>query len=86
MLWMQEKESNQAAMHIYQLDVTSPSSTDPIYYCTIIEIHSPQYLTVEYLRAIYSDQFFSFSERTEEIDALLQRVTTLIESFPRPSF
>ena len=86
MLWMQEKESNQAAMHIYQLDVTSPSSTDPIYYCTIIEIHSPQYLTVEYLRAIYSDQFFSFSKRTEEIDALLQRVTTLIESFPRPSF
>lgn len=39
-------EENSAAVHIYQLAVSHPETSESIMYCTITEVHSPQYLTL----------------------------------------
>ncbi len=41
-----ETEENSAAVHIYQLMVSHPKTAETVMYCTITEVHSPQYLTV----------------------------------------
>lgn len=82
MEWMDEKESDEAALHMYRLDVSHPDVPETLSYCTIIEIHSPQYLTSEYVRALYSDQYETHQERTELIDDILSRCSHLIEHFP----
>ncbi|MFJ1268630.1 hypothetical protein ACD661_08705 [Legionella lytica] len=40
-----DTEENKAAVHIYQLMVSHPETAETVMYCTITEVHSPQYLT-----------------------------------------
>lgn len=84
MAWMDEPNVAQAALHIYRLDVSGNGISDPIPYCTIIEVHSPQYLSVEWLKALYPDQFQAFSVQSKEAAALACRLTALLQSFPFP--
>lgn len=82
MEWMDEAESNEAAIHIYELEVTRYDSSVSIPYCTIIEIHNPQYLTTEYLEALYDDQFNQYHQKNDSIDSLISRCYQLMEIFP----
>lgn len=75
--WMQEEQLKEAAIHIYRLEVYQDNQT-PIPYCTILEIHSPQYLTVEWLQALYVEQWDIFTEETEEVSILLDRLSRWI--------
>ncbi|MCB1074799.1 MAG: hypothetical protein KDK59_04615 [Simkania sp.] len=84
MQWMDETDSNEAAVHIYQLETSRHGSSVSTPYCTIIEIHNPQYLTSEYLEAIYSDQFDQYHEKNDSIDSLISRCCELMEIFPAP--
>lgn len=85
MQWMNEAESNEAAVHMYQLEVSRDVSSESISYCTIIEIQSPQYLTSEYLEAIYDDQFKQYHQSNASIDSLISRCVELMEIFPDPN-
>ncbi|MGE0199126.1 MAG: hypothetical protein AB7N99_08270 [Simkaniaceae bacterium] len=84
MEWMDETETHEAAVHMYQLEVTRKDALALIPYCMIIEIHNPQYLTSEYLEALYNDQFYQHQERTAAIDSLISRCSELMEIFPAP--
>lgn len=39
-------DESTAAVHIYQLMVSHPETAEMVSYCTITEVHSPQYLTL----------------------------------------
>ncbi len=84
MEWMREKESNEGAIHIYQMRVSNEGQKDEIPYCVVIEIHSPQYLTSEKLRAIYLDQYDNFRIRTDDVVKLLDRVAKVIFNLKIP--
>lgn len=79
--WMQEKQSNQAAIHVYELSAYRDDQT-PIRYCTIAEIHSPQYLSIEWLKALYPEQWNAFTEQTEKITAFLDQLSQWARHFP----
>ncbi len=85
MRWMNETDVSEAALHIYELDVSKSNNPEKIHYCTIVEIHSPQYITTEYLQAIYDEQYHDFNQRTAEIDSLLNRCSELMNHIPPPS-
>ncbi len=82
MNWMSEPSVDQGAVHVYRLEVTKTNSDNSIPYCTILEVHSPQYLTADWLQAIYQNQYTEFSTKTQEIEELLLRLSCLIEEFP----
>jgi len=84
MLWMQESRQDQAALHIYKLEVSKEDFPEKIHYCTILEIHSSQYLTSECLQAFNAYQYENFKETTDEIDSLLIRCNQLLEDFLSP--
>lgn len=80
--WMHEKECSQAAIHIYNLQVVKESIGEPLHYCTIIEVHSPQYLDEKWLQALYPDQYDEFQESSSEVDRLIDALYLLINTFP----
>lgn len=80
--WMGECCTDRAALHIYCLEVSKNHFLDSISYCTIIEVHSPQYLSDEWLQALYDDQYHEFSTVTEEIEELLFNLLIMIQEFP----
>ncbi len=82
MKWMDEPTIDQAALHIYRLEVSRKGQSEMTPYCTIIELYSPQYLTEEWLQALYGDQYQEFSIKTEEVVDLLCRLLVLIQNFP----
>jgi hypothetical protein len=82
--WMNEKEKHSAAIHIYQLNVFKKPQESPLHYCSIIEIHSPQYLDEEWLQLLYPEQYPDCCEQTSHITSLLQSVEMLIKQFPYP--
>ena len=84
MLWMDEPNQSQAALHMYKLEVARDSASESIHYCTIIEIHSPQYLTSEHLQALNGDHYERFNEKTDEVSRLLAKSERLLDNFPRP--
>ena len=80
--WMDEPCIDQAALHVYRLEVSKNDKPDFIPYCTILEVHSPQYLTEEWLKALYEDQYEEFSIKSKEAADLLFRLSILIQDFP----
>lgn len=76
--WMHETSSNPAAVHVYNLYVCGEKAKGIIPYCTIIEVHSPQYLDEKWLQALYPDQYPHFQEGFADMSAL----ESLIEHFP----
>ena len=82
--WMDEHCIDQAALHVYRLEVSKNDKSDFIPYCTILELHSPQYLTEEWLQALYQDQYVEFSVKSKEAVDLVARLSVLIQEFPFP--
>jgi len=82
MQWMEEATVGMGAIHIYRLDVTKGERAIP--YCTIVEIHSPEYLSPEWLQALYPEQYDNFSVCTLETSSLLFRLSKLMAKFPAP--
>jgi len=76
--WMQEQESDRAAIHIYKLSVFKEDS-QPIDYCTILEVHSPQYLDEAWLEALYPEQYQNFQETSPEVKQLLGTLDSLMQ-------
>lgn len=62
------------AVHIYQLKIENIEN-QPIY-CTITEIHHPDYLTLEDLKQLYPDDYPKYTELTDNV-ALQQKIDTL---------
>lgn len=81
MEWMDENEVTEGAVHFYRLEV-SKDNQDPIPYCTILEVHSPQYLTQEWLQALYADQYARFSHQSKEASEFISRLVLLMQDFP----
>ena len=81
MEWMDQSESIEGSLHIYQLAV-SRDNLDAIPYCTILEVHSPQYLSIEWLQALYEGQYSLFSSKTTESSDFMFRLSLLIQDFP----
>ncbi|MBA2368430.1 MAG: hypothetical protein H0V82_05330 [Candidatus Protochlamydia sp.] len=80
--WMDEHFMDQASLHIYRLEVSRDDKSEPVPYCTILEVHSPQYLTEKWLQALYEDQYKKFSVKSKETELLLDRLSILIQDFP----
>lgn len=80
MEWMDESTDSTLALHIYRLDV-SKNGEETIPYCTIIELHSPQYLNSEWLEALNQDQYNLFSNPSSN-GAILEKIAALIADWP----
>jgi hypothetical protein len=80
--WMDEPEINLAPIHMYRLEVSKNNEPDCLPYCTILEVHNPQYLTTEWLRALYEDQYEKFSISSKEAEDLLSRLSLFLQDFP----
>ena len=80
--WMDEHSVDQAALHVYRLEVSNSDKSDLIPYCTILELHSPQYLSEEWMQALYEDQYKEFSTLSTETSDLISRLSKLIQEFP----
>ncbi|MDR3504343.1 MAG: hypothetical protein P4L79_17380 [Legionella sp.] len=62
-------DENTAAVHIYQLVVSHPETTETVMYCTITEVHSPQYLTIGdllYLTPATSPVPYAVTEKVQQ--------------------
>lgn len=81
MSWMREEEFNSGAVYFYQLYV-SKQDMKKIPYCTILEVYSPQYLTQEWLQALYEDQYVEFSALSKEAADFIARLSLLMQDFP----
>ncbi len=81
--WMHESSCNSAAVHFYQLNVLK-EDRQPVPYCTIIEVHSPQYLDASWLQALYFGQYQDHQEASGEAAALIGSLNLLITEFPYP--
>lgn len=56
MQYMQETSKTKAAIHIYELKVSHANTPQQIIpYCTIIEVHSPQYINLQNLTMLYPE-------------------------------
>lgn len=71
---MHTEVSNQAAVHIYRLGVHKTEEDKIVPYCTIIEVHSPEYLGLDGLELIYDAQFQRFNKANESIGFLMKRI------------
>ncbi|HHF7372938.1 hypothetical protein [Legionella bozemanae] len=68
-----------AAIHIYQLTVKKPNTSESIVYCTITEVHSPLYLTLGDLRQLSPEGTQKYSTLTESAQKHLNELRTLDE-------
>lgn len=75
---MQTDETS-AAVHIYQLDVKHPETSESIHYCTITEVHSPLYLTIGDLRQLYPQGAQKHSTVTNSVQKCLDSLNSLDE-------
>lgn len=82
--WMDEHYIDRTVLHVYRLEISKNDKSDLIPYCNILEVHSPQYLTNEWLQALYSDQYQEFSITSNDVLDLLSRLSILIQNFPFP--
>lgn len=84
MEWMKESSISEGAIHIHQLSVSGNGCDESMAYCTIFELHNPQYLTVEWLQALYADQYAEFSQINPVIEELLSRMEMLTHEIMGP--
>ncbi len=84
MKWMHEKTRSTGTIHIYQLEVKNDEHPTLIPYCTIIEIHSPQYLTNSWLKALNSKDFIEYQTANSNVNKLLPRIKKCLAEFPIP--
>ncbi|WP_131783514.1 hypothetical protein [Legionella gresilensis] len=75
-----ETDEDSAAVHIYQLLVKNPEISESIVYCTISEIQSPLYFTLEDLRQL-NPESRKYSELTELVQKTLKDISTLDQYF-----
>ncbi len=82
--WMQEEKEQTGAIHIYMLEVKKSGKDKVIPYCTIIEIHSPLYLTPSWLKALYNKEYPDFHYATPIVQVLLAQTKKCLDDFPIP--
>lgn len=85
MKWMHENKQSSGAIHIYQLEVKNADHPALIPYCTIIEVHSPQYLTNDWLKALNSKDYFEYQTENPNVKNLLMRLENCLTEFPTPN-
>lgn len=69
--WM-HTEHRFAAVHIYNLQVFSKNKPCKIHYCTILELHHPEYLTEEDLQTLYKMEDSQNQSKIQELLNVLQ--------------
>ena len=83
---VQEKmktDEESAAVHIYQLAVKDPKTSESRIYCTITEIHSPLYLTLGDLQQLSLEGTKQYNVITEPVQKHLNDLNTLDELLVR---
>ena len=60
-------DSDSAAVHIYCLWVSNEKNAMPLEYYTIIEIHSPKYLTSQSLAKMYPEDYMKHNEINDKV-------------------
>ncbi|STX50430.1 Uncharacterised protein [Legionella busanensis] len=75
-----ETDEDLAAVHIYQLLVKNPETSQSLVYCTISEVHSPLYFTLEDLRQLNPESQKN-SNLTELGQKSLKELSTLDQYF-----
>lgn len=85
MSWMDESKAHHAAVHIYQLSINNKEHPIPIPYCTIIEVHSPQYLTLEWLEQLYPTEFQTHITSNDDIKKRIALTYECLAHLPSPS-
>lgn len=69
------------AVHIYRFSVRKSKTASPIVYSQIIEVHSPEYLTLDWLKALYGKtNFQETSQANLEITKLLEQLQRCLSS------
>ena len=76
--WMQVESAQNASLQIYDLKVAN-ATTPKIFYCRIIEIHSPLYLHTNLLSALYPETFSVYREADAQ---LLESIQEILKSLP----
>lgn len=82
---MHEKHAQKAAVFIYELNVQSKDTGQKLTYCTIIEIYSPQYLTLAWLQKLYQTQYDNHLVINESNQASLKHVMDCLDNLIQPN-
>jgi hypothetical protein len=86
MKWMHEAKRSKGTAYIYQLSVYNKEHPNYISYCTISEIYSPQYLTKEWMKALYGDEeYFEHDDEDLFVKMTLQKVENCLNKLPTPN-
>lgn len=86
MKWMHEAKRSKGTVYIYQLSVYNKENPNYISYCTISEIYSPQYLTKEWMKALYGkDEYFEHDDEDLFVKMTLQKVENCLNKLPTPN-
>ncbi|WP_419418636.1 hypothetical protein ACNVED_08710 [Legionella sp. D16C41] len=72
-----ETNDASAAIHLYQLIVENPKNGESIAYCTITEVHSPLYLTLEDLHQLSPKGFQKYNILTNSVQKYLDEFISL---------
>lgn len=77
---LMQTSKHQGVIQIYQLVVNHNGQKSPsIPYCTIIEIHSPEYLNREWFESLYPDDFTKYSVISDKLVIMLDQVFALMK-------
>lgn len=76
---MNETVPKNAALYIYQLTVMNKEFTDPIPYCRVIEIYSPQYLTQDWIKALYDKEYPLYRKENAAANEILEPLGKCIQ-------
>jgi len=66
-----------AAVHIYNLNVSSSEHEKSMEYCTITEIHSPRYLTIKSLENLYPKDSMGCKEKNDQVNLHLDKINQI---------
>ena len=75
---MLEESNGKGAVYIYQLEVKNNDYPDSFNYCNIIEIYSPQYLTSEWLKEIYEEDYLQYKAMTPKLIEIMNSIRACI--------
>jgi hypothetical protein len=78
---MHAQVQQKSAIHIYYLAVGKSKTSDFINYCKIIEIHSPEYLDLNWLKALYENEYATKNIPNTFTEALLGRLKSCVRQF-----
>lgn len=85
MKWMHELKTTKGAAYVYQLSVYNKEHPNYISYSTIAEVYSPQYLSVDWMKALYGEAYFEHDDDDLYTKTIIQNVSNCLNKLPDPN-